>query len=80
MAKKLGGVRLHDWLKEERRTQAWLGEQIDTHQTNVSAWMNKRPIPLEMAVKIEKLTGIPVEDWTIEADETGPQLPSTGTD
>lgn len=80
MTKRRGGVRLHDWLKDERRTQAWLGMEIGTHQTNVSAWIRGRPIPVEMAVKIERLTGIEVEDWTVEADETGPALPSTGTD
>lgn len=79
MVPKRGGVRLRDWLRDERRTQEWLGEQIGTHQTNVSAWIRGRPIPVEMAVKIEKLTGIEVEDWTVEADETGPHLPSTGT-
>ncbi len=80
MTKQRGGVRLEEWIKEDRRTQAWVAEQIGTHQTNVSAWIRGRPIPLRMAVKIQKLTGIEVEDWTIEADETGPRLPSTGTD
>jgi len=82
MVPKRGGERLRVWLEDERRTQQWLGEQIGTHQTNVSAWIRGRPIPLEMAVKIEKLTGIEVEDWTAEAEESRPRgvLPSTGTD
>ncbi len=80
MSTKRAGVRLRDWLASERRTQEWLGEQIGSHQTNVSAWMRGRPIPLAAAVAIEKLTGIEVEDWIVEADETGPRLPATGTD
>jgi plasmid maintenance system antidote protein VapI len=81
MVMKRGGVRLRDWLREERRTQEWLAEQIGSHQTNISAWIRGRPIPLEAAVAIERLTGIEVEDWTVEAAESGPAgvLSSTGT-
>lgn len=74
---KRGGVRLRDWLHKERRTQKWMAEQIDTHQTNVSAWILGRPIPLAAAVAIQRLVGIEVEDWIVEADETGPRLPET---
>lgn len=81
MVPKRGGVRLRDWLRDERRTQEWLAEQIGSYQTNVSAWIRGRPIPVDMAVKIQKLTGVEVEEWTIEAEESGPSgsLPSTGT-
>lgn len=74
-----GGARLRDWLRDERRTQEWLGEQVGTHQTNISAWLRGRPIPLDMALKLRTLTGINVEDWTEEAEASGPSLPSTGT-
>lgn len=77
MTQKRGGVRLRDWIRDERRTQEWIGEQIGTHQTNVSAWIRGRPIPLDKAVAIQKLTGIGIEDWVVEAGETGP-LPLTG--
>jgi hypothetical protein len=80
MTPKRAGVRLRDWLESERRSQGWIAEQIDTHQTNVSAWIRGRPIPLEAAIKIRGLTGIEVEEWVVEADETGPRLPATGTD
>jgi hypothetical protein len=73
------GVRLREWLEAERRSQMWLSEQIGTHQTNVSAWIRGRPIPLAAAIAIEKIAGIPVGDWVAEADETGPRLPETGT-
>jgi plasmid maintenance system antidote protein VapI len=71
MRKKRGGVRLREWLKEERRTQKWVGEQIGTHQTNVSAWILGRPIPLEMALAIEVLTGIEAKAWAEAVDESG---------
>ena len=62
-ALKRGGARLRRWLQEKARTQEWLAEQIGTHQTNVSAWILGRPISIEMAVAIRKVTRIPVEDW-----------------
>ena len=71
MAPKRGGVRLRDWLREERRTQEWFAERLGTHQTNVSAWIRGRPIPTAMAVKVEELTGIEVREWTVEAEESG---------
>ena len=78
---KRGGVRLRAWLKKNGLTQRDLGVKLGTHQTNVSAWILGRPIPVEMAVAIEKLTKIPVEDWTVPADEARrrPSLPPTGT-
>ncbi len=81
MVPKRGGVRLRDWLKNERRTQEWLADQIGTHQTNVSRWILGRPIPTAMAVKLEELTGIEVREWTVEAEESGPSgtLPSIRT-
>ncbi len=70
MSAKQGGVRLRDWLREERRTQQWLAEQIGTHQTNVSRWVLGAPPPLEMALKIEAVTKIEVEAWVVPADST----------
>jgi len=75
MAPKRGGVRLRDWLREERRTQKWLGDQIGTHQTNVSAWILGRAIPLEMALAIRRVTGIAVEAWAEEAEPSRPSKP-----
>jgi plasmid maintenance system antidote protein VapI len=75
MVQKRGGVRLRQWLRDERRTQEWLGEQIGSHQTNVSAWIRgERQVPIEKAVKLEKLTGIEVEEWTVAADDSGVSL------
>ncbi len=75
MGQKQGGALLRAWLRDERRTQDWLGEQIGgAHQTNVSAWIRGRAIPLEAAIAIERLTGIKAEDWLVDAisaDESG---------
>lgn len=78
---KRGGVRLRKWLKDKGWTQSDLGDRLGTHQTNVSAWILGRPIPLEMAVAVARLTGIPVEDWIVPAEEKKrrPSLPPTGT-
>lgn len=69
-----GGVRLRDWLREERRTQEWLGEQIGTHQTNVSRWILGREPPLAMALAVKEITGIDPADWLLPADESTPVL------
>lgn len=61
---------LRDWLRKERRTQEWLGERVGTHQTNVSRWVLGRRPPLDMALAIEALTGIPAADWIAPADST----------
>jgi plasmid maintenance system antidote protein VapI len=71
MKQKRGGTLLRDWLRDERRTQEWLGAEIGTHQTNVSAWIRGRPIPLDMAVAIERLTGIDPKEWLSDAEQSG---------
>lgn len=70
MEQKRGGARLRQWLDDERRTQDWLAEQIGTHQTNISAWIRGRPIPLAEAVAIRKITDIPVEDWLVVVESS----------
>lgn len=61
---------LRDWIREERRTQEWLGEQIGTHQTNVSRWILGRTPPLEMALAVQKVTGIDPADWLVPVEES----------
>lgn len=68
MIQKRGGARLRDWLRGERRTQEWLALEIGTHQTNVSAWIRGRPLPIRMARKIRDVTNIPIEDWDQDAE------------
>lgn len=64
-----GGVKLRDWLREERRTQKWLGEQIGTHQTNVSRWILGHEPPLGMALALEQVTGIEPFTWLVPVEE-----------
>lgn len=64
MSQRRGGALLRAWLKDERRSQEWLAEQIDNSQTNISQWiLGPRPPPLDVALAIEKVTGIAVHAW-----------------
>lgn len=82
-----GGRLLAEWIVSDRRTQQWLADKMDTHQTNVSAWIRGvpgRPVPLDKAIMIRDITGIAVEAWTVEEDaaaESGPvKVAKTGTE
>ncbi len=74
-----GGKRLAAWMKDNRRSQQWIADQVSTHQTNVSAWLKKRPIPLDKAIAVRDLTGIPVEDWAVPADAESSPVDVTDT-
>lgn len=75
--KSRGSLRLAEWLKTNGLTQEAFAEKLGTHQTNVSAWLlGARAISLKNAVAIACVTGIPVEEWTISDEESGPALPS----
>lgn len=76
MRQRRGGVLLREWLKEDRRSQEWLASQIGTRQTSVSAWIHGRSIPVGMAIKIRTITGIPLEEWAVDAEESGAVLPA----
>jgi plasmid maintenance system antidote protein VapI len=69
-----GAELLREWLKRERRTQEWLGEQIGTHQTNISAWLRGRAMPLDMAVALRNATSIEVETWLQPPANSSPDL------
>jgi transcriptional regulator with XRE-family HTH domain len=75
--KTRGGERLRRWLRDKGWKQEDLAERIGTHQTNVSAWMLGRPIPLDKAIAIRRITKLAVEDWVKPADESGPDLSKT---
>lgn len=59
---------LKEWLRAECRSQNWLAKQIHAHQTSVSMWLTGRPVSLAIAIKIRDVTGIPIEDWAVEAE------------
>ena len=70
-----GGVRLRNWLRDERRTQKWLGEQIGAHQATVSKWILGQAPPLAMALAVRDATGIDPADWLVPAEESATALP-----
>jgi transcriptional regulator with XRE-family HTH domain len=66
------GSRLRAWMQEHGHTQKTFGELVHSHQTNVSAWLHGRVPGVAMALEIERLTGIPVADWTADARPSRP--------
>ena len=70
MDRTQGSEKLAKWLEDERRTQHWLAEQIGAHQTSVSRWLLGKSPTIEMAVKLEALTGIEVSSWVPTPDST----------
>jgi len=76
-----GGARLKAWIRNNGKTQEWVAERIGTHQTNVSAWILGRPVPLEAAIAIRRITKIPVEDWIVPAQtRKARSVPESSTD
>jgi DNA-binding XRE family transcriptional regulator len=52
---------LHEWLKRENRTDAWLAEQVGRHRTTITKIRNGRLRPsIEVAAKIQRLSGCAV--------------------
>lgn len=71
-ANTVGGLRLRAWIKDERRTQEWIAEQVGAHQTSVSRWLKGGEVPLAAALKLHEITGIEPEAWLAKtADESG---------
>jgi transcriptional regulator with XRE-family HTH domain len=59
-----GGSRLKKWLDREGKNQEWLAERLEVSQTTVSAWVRGQSEPrIAFAMKLERLTGIPVAAW-----------------
>lgn len=59
-----GSQLLRDWLNRRGYQQKEGAEFLGLHETVVSMFVNgKRRPPLETAVHIERLTGIPVASW-----------------
>ncbi len=77
-----GRDRLREWMKANDHNQQWLADQIRTHQTNVSAWLRGRAVPLDMAIRLRAVTGIEVEAWVTdqaEAVSDSGTLPAAGS-
>ncbi len=80
-ARTRGGRKLHEWLKDRERNQQWFAEQLSeergerVYQSSVSAWVRgASQIPLWAALAVQKLTGIPADNWTEMETAEGPSL------
>lgn len=61
---KSGAGQLKDWMHRRRFLQKEAAEYLSMDTTFVSQLVNGHRIPgLDNAIKIERLTGIPVEAW-----------------
>jgi plasmid maintenance system antidote protein VapI len=59
-----GARRLWKYLDASGISAARFAESIDVHKSTLSRWMHgDRPIPIEWAFVIERMTGIPVAAW-----------------
>lgn len=70
MAKTRGGVLLRAWAREQGLRQVDIAERIETSQQAVSDLMRgEMRMPLELALRVQRATAIPVEAWTEEVDD-----------
>lgn len=50
-------MKLHEWLKQEQRTDAWLAERVGRHRATITKIRNGRLMPsIEVAAKIQRLS------------------------
>lgn len=61
---------LKDWIERRGYNQREAADLLGIHQTMVTFLIkgHRRP-PLEMAIDIERATGIPVEAWVSSSDD-----------
>lgn len=60
-----GPDQLRDWMRRRGFTQADAARYLGWDQGNISVVLaGKRTLGLETALRIERLTGIPVEAWS----------------
>lgn len=75
---KTGAELLRDWIERRGYKQTEAAEVLSLQPTFLSMLVNKHRLPsLDNAVKIERLTGIPVSAWSSSDDD---ELAATGTD
>lgn len=69
-----GRERLRDWIERSKLTQRQAAELLDMHYTFLSQILNSDRSPaLGTAVRIERVTGIPVEAWMPTEVDPEPQ-------
>lgn len=71
-----GRERLRDWIDRSRLTQRAAAELLGIHYTFLSQLLNNDRTPaLATAVRIERVTGIPVESWMpTDGDDTAESI------
>lgn len=58
---------LYKYKHEQKWTQKWLAEKVGTNDRTISEIMNGKRVPtLQMAIRIAKVVGAPVEDIWFE--------------
>jgi plasmid maintenance system antidote protein VapI len=67
-----GAEQLRDWIKRSSLTQRQAADRFGWDEAQLSHLLaGRRNLGLASAIKIERMTGIPVEAWTsTEVDET----------
>lgn len=75
-----GPDQLRDWMRRRGFTQADAARYLGWDQGNISVVLaGKRTLGLETALRIERLTGIPVEAWSAtESDKLETALAESG--
>lgn len=75
---KTGAHLLKDWIGRRGYKQTEAAHVLSLQPTFLSMLVNEHRMPsLNNAIKIERVTGIPVEAWESSNDD---ELPATGTD
>lgn len=75
----MGVRKLKAWMERNELTQTDVAERLTkarngqrVYQATVSEWLRGSQLPIWAAVVFRKEAKIPIEDWTISADESGP--------
>jgi transcriptional regulator with XRE-family HTH domain len=62
------GERIDRWLKRNKRSRAWLAEQLNVQRPVLWRWLNNKRTPsVKYLVLIQKLTGVPTSVWAADA-------------
>lgn len=65
----MGFLTLRDYLERTGETQEALAERLSVTPMAVSHWVNGKSKPsLQMALKIEAITGVPCRAWASQAE------------
>lgn len=75
----IGVRKLKAWMERNGLSQTNVADRLTkmrngqkVYQATVSEWLRGSQLPIWAAVALRKEAKIPIEDWTIPADESGP--------